>query len=563
MSQFILYNKPLIGTVPPPPSGDGMWFIGPVYNELEEVGNFARATTVSGLLTAPPEPLTAGSGTIQRISVANGKVFFHRGTTACVSSDNGDTFTACDNSLWGGAWGWDVYWNGTKYYYGEVTSSNGLAWTAIPNLPSGARVQNARTSDGMITVQDNNGVFYTSIDNGANWVTKSDFGATYTARIATDGDKFMATSGGNFHYYSLDDLATASNPVTQNFACFGNFYSNGAWYVLKAQSGDGIANAYGIVRATDPALWPNAAVSANFTFIEDGVLLDSTFMAFDDAGVCVARQQAGGNCSIYSSSDNGVTWGLTGVRVDPVASIAHAASAPTDISAEILADSPWAYWRLDDSSGSALDSSGNARHMTTVTNVTRPVAGIVSPGTCYTFASSGSVSNVRGDSSDITADFDSTTAPISYVAVIKPSSLINQTVVHVGDVSINFHQGSFISIRADGSIRFQYMSGILGGYYFIDSAAGEIVAGNTYIIGVTFNQDSGIIQVFKNGVVVATDLSAPAASGYEGTKMAIGQLSNGVSTAEPWNGELQHVAVFNSVISASRHMAYATAAGLA
>lgn len=303
------------------------WFAGPVVVASSNA-YYVRAATAPGLLTADPVPLPAeGSGTLTRISVANGQLFFHRDVAACVSGDNGATWDACDNSLWGGSWARDVFWNGTRYYYGGVSSADRVTWTAIPNLPATALVQSARASDGMVVVQSTDGVFHTSLDNGASWTAATDAGSGRTDTIATDGEDYVFNSSSNFHYYSDDDLATPSNPVVQNDNVLGSFYANGAWFTFKFLSGDGIAAAIGILRATDLATWPNGSLAGSFAFIEDGVDLDANLMVFDGQGTCVARYQNGTDCDLYLSTDNGMSWTLAGTLAEPIASIAYVPGA--------------------------------------------------------------------------------------------------------------------------------------------------------------------------------------------------------------------------------------------
>lgn len=59
---------------------------------------------------------------------------------------------------------------------------------------------------------------------------------------------------------------------------------------------------------------------------------------------------------------------------------------PVSYSAEVLADSPLSYWRLDETSGNAIDIGSLAVAGVVAGSPTRGVAGLVSDGTAYTFA---------------------------------------------------------------------------------------------------------------------------------------------------------------------------------
>ena len=305
----------------------GSWFSGPVSIGSDQ--GYLKATTPAGLVTSTPEPLPIqGSGSLLRISCANGKVFMHRDTAGCMSSDNGATWTACDSSLWLNSWARDVYWNGSKYWYEGICSDDGLTWAAIPNLPSGGRVVMARTSDGMVVVQDAGGVFHTTVTDGASWVTRLDASSGVRTDIpATDGADFVYTTNDNYPRFSTDNLTTGQATNYENNSVFSHFYSNGAWFGLKYHSGDGISLAYGIMRATAAGVWPNCQFTANFAFIQDGVNLDTNMMAFDGAGTCVAWERDGTDCNLYVSTNNGVSFAYAGTFTGNATNIAFSASS--------------------------------------------------------------------------------------------------------------------------------------------------------------------------------------------------------------------------------------------
>lgn len=294
------------------------WFAGPVLVAADPA-YYRKAGSPAALISATPIALPAqGSGALRRISVANGKVFFHRDTTACVSSDRGATWTACDNSLWGSSWARDVYWNGTKYYYGGVTSTDGVTWTAIPNLPSGGRVQLARTSDGLIVVQTADGVFHTSINAGATWTARADFGSSYTSAIATDGARISAASSGGFIYYSDDLLQTilGADPGS----AFGSYYANGAFHAFFD---DAIEEVIGLARSVAGATWPNTGSGGALPqFFVPGFDLNFNTLGHDPTGNMAACYSFANVTTVYASTDSGVTWVSVGTISGDVASLA-------------------------------------------------------------------------------------------------------------------------------------------------------------------------------------------------------------------------------------------------
>lgn len=148
----------------------GWWIAGPVYQNGEAGGSqhyYKRAPNPYDW-SAPSLPLPFGKEGLERISVANGKVFmtFSSGN-AVMSSDHAVTWDEADSPLSDR----DVYWNGAKYFCLNERSDDGLSWEAIPGLSAAASSMIARSSDGLVvgTINDNTGGtgrFVYSYDNG-------------------------------------------------------------------------------------------------------------------------------------------------------------------------------------------------------------------------------------------------------------------------------------------------------------------------------------------------------------------------------------------------------------
>lgn len=296
------------------------WWAGPVDGPGGTSG-YATAESPQGLLTATPTPLPAvGDGALTNLSVANGRVFFHRSNLACVSLDNGVSWTACNDPLTSG-FPEGVFWNGRKYWHGGVCSDDGVTWTPIPDLPATGTVKLARDTDHLVVVQTSDGTSHVTFDDAATWAARPTTFA-YTDVMATDGDTITFSSSFNYQHYTGDVFQSvpAANPT--NGFVFGNFYSNGAWYAIRFMSGSGITSAYGILRTEDPANWPDAAIVANYAFIEDGVDLVTNHMAFDGEGVCLSWQVQGGSTDLYASFSNGVAWEGIGTLSGQVQNIA-------------------------------------------------------------------------------------------------------------------------------------------------------------------------------------------------------------------------------------------------
>lgn len=232
---------------------------------------------------------------------------------------------------------------------------------------------------------------------------------------------------------------------------------------------------------------------------------------------------------------------------------------------EILSDAPWAYWKLDETSGatSYADSSGNSRALSTLTSTLVPeTVGIVSPGTCVDFTSGyiRSASNEFGAAQAAAFGGDKS---FTVVMCVDADSLSgNPVAIHLGTVNQSGSQGFLIQLRENGVLRFQLYT---SAWIYCDSPAGTIEAGNTYIIHAR-RELGGSYSVWIDGVRVgalssAGSVSASATTGGSGSRIALGCL-HGNTPSNILDGRLQHVAVFEYPLSEGRIRAHAQAAGL-
>jgi hypothetical protein len=304
----------------------GIWFAGPVAEDGALGGSedfFLRAETPELLVAATPTPLPSeGVGQLQRISTANGLVFFHRLTTACVSFDEGLTWTACDNSLSsGGAAFRDVFWNGNKYYYDTVCSEDGITWTAIPNQPANSSVLLARDSDGAICSHQTDGTMWISLDDGATWDSKS-FGSFTAPRPATDGERILISSNNGFLYYT-DDLFDTVVDVSLGYQFSHScWYARDTWLVFQYGSGGGVIDATGLRRSETGATWLPPTDAANWVLVIDNVDFDITNTATDRLFRWIVWYPDGDEFQAYTTFDAGETWSFLGTFYGPCLGLA-------------------------------------------------------------------------------------------------------------------------------------------------------------------------------------------------------------------------------------------------
>lgn len=219
-------------------------------------------------------------------------------------------------------------------------------------------------------------------------------------------------------------------------------------------------------------------------------------------------------------------------------------------SSEVLADSPLAYWKLDETSGtSAADSSGNSRTAT------------------YGSATSGGTSLLGDGSGQSTTLNESTGAgylTLASASWMNVSSITVSCLVKItsandgsnGDAIVSRLSGNFdwVILRDQtGHFEASVWNNVGTRYNAISSSVAT--SGTIYHVAFTWNGSNLILYV--NGTAVATT----AVSGTVATLAApleIGRYSSASVTVP--SGNIDEVAIFGSALSAARIAAHSTAA---
>lgn len=205
----------------------GAWISGPVA-ENDAAGGSERFYRTSNSpidwYAGQLHPLPVWFGSLSRISAANGVVFLHSGigSNAAVSFNKGVTFEECNGGITDAE---DVYYNGTKYYCGGRTSSDGITWTAIPNLGANHIATCCRPG---VVVTSHPGLFRVSINDGATWTNKPIInGWDPIGQIRTDGSTdFAVTLDSTRGYYTTDDFTNFFPSPAVGSAPFFTAYHN-------------------------------------------------------------------------------------------------------------------------------------------------------------------------------------------------------------------------------------------------------------------------------------------------------------------------------------------------
>lgn len=235
-----------------------------------------------------------------------------------------------------------------------------------------------------------------------------------------------------------------------------------------------------------------------------------------------------------------------------------------DLYAEIMADTPWAYYQLGETAGatSAADSSGNNRHLTVINpTVTFGATALCSPGTSTDFNGAGYLTTTNNEFGAAQAAAFNGNVAMTYCFVVNPDALGSAVPIHLGDVSTSGSQGHFVELLATGAIRMQYYDTIYG-WQFFDTAAGVAVVGTPSMFHVR-RAVGGASTIFHNGASVASNANPPGSIGMASgsLRIMVGAMNMATPT-NPLNGRLQHVAVFASALSDSRISNHFAASGL-
>jgi Concanavalin A-like lectin/glucanases superfamily len=225
----------------------------------------------------------------------------------------------------------------------------------------------------------------------------------------------------------------------------------------------------------------------------------------------------------------------------------------------VMSDSPIAYYRLADAAGSALtDETSNHLNGTYGSAVTHHSSSLI------------------GLAGDYSATFPGTASGSSTIALLPPSTLLQPSSVSVeawirmpavqgGIVDLvsygnqYYGQGYTLQVKPNGPAAF-FLNTVGGaGYVEVDGVT-NLAASTTYHLVGTY--DGTTAKIYVNGTLdaSATGSGAPDYSRIGGYGLSIGGSQN--TSRNSFNGQIDEVAVYPSVLSASRISAHAQAGGL-
>ncbi len=220
-------------------------------------------------------------------------------------------------------------------------------------------------------------------------------------------------------------------------------------------------------------------------------------------------------------------------------------------SSEVTADSPLAWWRQDDTSGTTMtDSSGNGRNGTWTTSPAFSQTSLIATDSNF-------ACDYSSDNAEVADGAWMDVSTITVEAWYKPDSAAADEVLISRYAGTSTNRAFFLQRRTTGVVRFAWYD--TGGTQRLCDGATALVAGTAYHIVATVDS-SGVGTVYINGVqdgtldpagsltMRLTSTSAIRVGGY-----------NGGSTLDT-NGILDEVAIYGTALSAARILAHYDAA---
>lgn len=256
----------------------------------------------------------------------------------------------------------------------------------------------------------------------------------------------------------------------------------------------------------------------------------------------------------------------------PFMQVLMAASTGASLDSEILADTPFAYWRFDELTGATtLVGVVNSRDLLPTNSPTLQQPPLVSPGFSIDFNGTTQYATTTNNQygTAIAAAFNGDRA-FSLEAVIRLDVIAGSTraVIHVGNFSLGGSQGFDLQVNPDGSLALQAF--ISGAFVSVTSPAGLIVTGTDYLVTCT-RAVGGAAFLYINGVQVQTgtlpgSVAAAAGAGTGGMRLTTGTLFGAAGGGNPagfLDGRIDYPCIFASALSPTRVLAHAQAAGFA
>lgn len=226
-------------------------------------------------------------------------------------------------------------------------------------------------------------------------------------------------------------------------------------------------------------------------------------------------------------------------------------TAPITFETAVLADSPIAYWRLNESPGAptAADRTGNGHDGTySAIGVTLGQPGLFGGDTAARFDGA-----IGGVSVPFSAAFNPTRVTIEGLVNWAGSNGFQQRILERA-FFLGGEQAQYgLSIRDDGRVQFEIRAG--GGPSF-ETGVAMVPVGVATLVGGTF--DGTTMQIFINGVLDQTQTASFVGDIQANPVSGLG-VGNQFERNRPFNGIIDEVALYGQALSGDQIATHAAA----
>lgn len=216
-------------------------------------------------------------------------------------------------------------------------------------------------------------------------------------------------------------------------------------------------------------------------------------------------------------------------------------------STEVLADTPYLYYRLGNASGSFTDSSGSARTATVTGSPTYSVTGAIAGDADKAVTFSGSS---QYGSWTTTASYTGSWTVEFWVKFASFSAYPGVAGAWAANSAGNYGLG--LDVNTGGNMDVNMPVAAFNGWRINTNTGTAFTTGVWYHVVVTNDATAKVVKVYKNAVQVGSDITYTTDSGLWNASKGFRIASSGGGNAGLLNGTLDEVAVYQSALSASR-----------
>jgi hypothetical protein len=229
--------------------------------------------------------------------------------------------------------------------------------------------------------------------------------------------------------------------------------------------------------------------------------------------------------------------------------------------AEVLADTPSAYWRMADANIAAglADSSGNARHGTWNASTAVGVFGAASLLTVDTNASAdfNASTNSYAQIAAAAWSIPAAGAGLSLEAIIRPDTIGTAQTIMSKDSGSGFSRWWDLTLNAAGNLVAYVYDNTGSPVVRTITSTATLAANTTYHVVATYDSS---LRLYINGAAAATAVGGFTGARATGTNQGIRVGGRSFTANQPFDGRIDEVAVYiGTALSAARVLAHYTA----